>query len=404
MTRSSAPWPRRRPLLLLILLLTSALGACGGTLSEQILEDPSPAVTRLRDGASIDEEIDRLVLPLISSGEAVGGSIGILMANGRVRTYGFGRANDPSSSDKRPAGNTIYGVGSVSKVMVATLLALLVHEGNLRYEDTVADILPPGTALSEDVRSVTLRELATHTGGLPREPWNFTHVSYFISFLFTGENFYRYIDQRWMYEYLRTCQITPKKQRTFAYSNLGFGILAHLIEVKMGRPYPQLVREKIFAPLGMNDTTYQLSAEQRQRLATGHVGDQPYFKSRDSRIDAWQMGDIMAPSGGLYTTANDMILFAKASLGLLAPAGNPLAPLRGKLADREAELLGWEFPGSPQQSTDIIFKHGMTVGYSAFIGLNPQADIATIVLQNTFDWKDKIGLNALARLSAVSHE
>ena len=70
-------------------------------------------------------------------------------------------------------------------------------------------------------------------------------------------------------------------------SNIGFGLLAHLIEVKTGRPYDELLEEKICGPLRLRDTTFVLNEEQRKRLAIGHVGGRPRFMRRGHPMEPW---------------------------------------------------------------------------------------------------------------------
>jgi len=393
----SGAWP------VVLLLATAILGTSCKTYSSRLVSDSAPCVARLKAGGSIREEVDRLALPLIESGEIYGAAIGVLTPDGSTLNYGYGRTGRPGDAQP-PGADTIFEVGSISKLFVASLLALLVEEGKLHYEDTVRGILPQDVALSADVGQLTLYELVTHTGGLPRQPNNSTQLRYFIKYLFTGRNLYGYITKPYLYEYLRTCRLKPKGQRQHAYSNIGTALLAHLIEVRTGRSIPDLVEEKICRPLNMHDTVFALDAEQRKRLAIGHVGDQPKFVRRNTPMADWDMGEIMRASGGLYSSVNDLITFAKSNLGLLGHSLDPLLASTHCVQFRtptEDVAFGWLINYFDEGHSAINYMHGMVSGYSAYIGMDGYKPIAVVVLYNNFNWHDKIGHNLVLRLSGA---
>jgi CubicO group peptidase (beta-lactamase class C family) len=292
-------------------------------------------------------------------------------------------------------------VGSVSKLYVATVLALLVKEGRMSYQDTVRSILPPEVPVSTEVGQLTLRELATHTAGFPRQPNNVTQGRYLLNYLFTGKNLYGYITKPYLYKYLRTCHLTPKARRHYVYSNIGAALLAHLIEIKTGQTMPALIEEKICRPLNLCDTGFVLSAEQRSRLAVGHAGDQPKFMRRGAAIAPWDMGEIMEATGGLYSTVNDLLSFAKANLGFV---DNPLAPVL--VSTHQAQLktpvqdvaFGWLINHFDDGRLTVLYKDGMASGYSAYIAFDAEDRTAVVVLCNTFNWHDKVGQNLIVGL------
>jgi CubicO group peptidase (beta-lactamase class C family) len=379
------------------------LGASCGTLSSRLVSDPAPAVARLTAGATIHDEVDRLAQPLIDTGDIYGIAVGVLTSDGSIRTYGYGRTGRPGDVHP-PGGDTIFQVGSVSKVFGASLLAILVDEGTLRYEDTVRSILPADIPLSADAGALTLYDLVTNTGGLPRSPHSFTALYYFLRYLFTGTNLYGYITQPYLYQYLRTWHRSPTEHRRYVYSNVGAALLAHLIEVNTKRPFPELVDEKISRPLNMHDTVFTLTAEQHQRLAVGHVGDQPRFMWRNTPLEVWDMGKIMQASGGLYSTVDDLMIFAKSHLGLLH---HPLDPLmasthRVQVTTSTGDVaLGWLISVLDEDRVKIIYMHGMVSGYDAYIGMDAGTQSAVVVLCNSFNWDDRIGHNLLLRLSGA---
>ncbi|MEI6178114.1 MAG: serine hydrolase domain-containing protein [Verrucomicrobiota bacterium] len=356
---------------------------------------------RLQSGGSIKAEVDQLARPLIAKREIYSMAVGVLTPDGVTRNSGYGRSGR-SGDMQPPTGNDLFQIGSLTKLFVAAVLDILVDEGRLRYQDTIRSFLPPELPLAPGVGDLTLYELVTHTAGLPRQPTDRTQLRYFARYLVTGKNLYGHIDKAYLYEYLRTCKVKPKGQREYDYSNVGFGLLAHLIEIKTGRSLPDLVAEKVCRPLNMRDTVFALDAGQRKRLAVGHVGDQPGLMWRNTPTESWDMGPIMRATGGMYSTVNDLLIFAKANLGMLhLPIEARLANLQRVQfkAPEEDVALGWFVNHLDHDRVTLYYKYGMVSGYNGYIGLNLEKHIGVVVLSSNFNWKDKIGHNLLLRLS-----
>ena len=395
--RPAAAW---LPLALLLAGLLLPAAGCR-TFSTRAVSDPAPAAARLQAGGGIGAEVDRLAQPLVERGKIHSLAVGVVTPDGRMSDFGYGVAGTAGVA-QAPDGDTIFQIGSVSKVFITALLAVLVDEGVLRYEDTVRGILPPETPVSEEFGKVTLYELAINTGGLPRQPTCLSQLRDFIAFLFTGRNLYAYIDKPFLDNYLRKKQVKPREARQYVYSNVGYGLLAHLIEVKTGRMFQELLQEKICRPLHLRDTTFVLNQEQQKRLAPGHAGRQPFLMRRGDALKPWDMGDIMRPAGCLYSTVNDLMIFAQANLGM---TGHPLEPLLA--STRRVQLrrpsedvaLGWLINYLGGDRLQIAYKQGVVSGYSAYIGLNAQSRIGVVVLCNTFSWDEEVGHNLILRLS-----
>ena len=363
----------------------------------------NPAVCRLQAGNSLQAEVDNLAEPLLASGEAYGMVVGVVLPDGTTQTFRYGRsgrAGDPNPPDA----NSLFQIGSVSKVFVATLLVRLVEEGQLRYDDTVRDILPSNVVVSADAGRMTIYELATHTSGLPRElMWPSQLVS-MVPYLLLGHNLYGHLTTSFLYNYLRVCYLRPPEPHPFKYSNIGYGLLANLIAVKTGRPATDLIVEKICRPLNMTNSVFFLDGSQKQRLAVGHVGNQACWRFRSAPMAPWDMGDLMRPASGMYSSVNDLLIFAKANLGMLHhPLESTLAATHQVQIEtaRYGEAFGWIISRFNDGRQIITFKDGMLSGYRAYIGMDLNAHVAVVVLNNQFDWDDKIGHNLLLRLSGA---
>jgi len=388
-------------------LLISSLGltsfiSCA--LSHRRLYPPSDSVERLISGKSIEDEVKSLALPVINSGEAVGMSIGILYPDGQMDFYGYGKIANTENSAV-PSGDTIFEIGSLSKLFVLSVYSSMLKDGLISENNTVRDFFPRDIIIKEDMASVTLKELATHTSGLPREIWTLEQFSHLMNYLFTGENIYSYMDKRWLFDFLQVAKLAPKEKRTYVYSNLGISILSYLLEIRSGKPFYKMAEEKIFKPLGMKDTVYKITDAQRKRLAPGHAGDQPYFMKRGTSLADWDMGELMYPTGACYSTTRDLLIFSMANLRMAH------TPLRTVLTDMqkfqvsesgEKFALGWSIDYCGYNNIKILYKHGMVSGYSAYIGFNPDSDTAVVALYNSFNWDEKIAHNLLVRLSSYN--
>jgi CubicO group peptidase (beta-lactamase class C family)/predicted exporter len=369
--------------------------------STRVVSSPLLPGQRVQASRNLKEEVDRLAKPLIESGEIYGMAVGVLSPDGTIGQFGYGGSGRPGDTQP-PGGDAIFQIASVTKLFSTAVLAILVDEGQLRYEDTVRSILPPGVPLGEGVGDLTLHELVTHTAGIPRQPVDWTQLRYLVRYLFTGRNLYGFIDKPYLYEYLRSCHIKPKSKGNYVYSNVGIALMAHLIEIKTGKAIPDLVEEKICRPLKMKDTVFYLNAEQEKRLVVGHVGDQPKFLRRNTPMKTWDMGEIMRATGGMYSTVNDLMIFIRANMGSFRhPLEAHLAETRRVQIEtpKEGVALGWLVDHLDSNRITLYYTHGMISGYSAYAGMNLDQKMAVVVLFSNFNWSDKIGHHLLLRLS-----
>lgn len=399
---------RFRRLIPLLFALASFLAeGCAGTpLSKRVITpfDALPA-SLVRDERLI-QTTDDLALPLINDGTVAGVDIGIVFPDRTTVCLGYGTTGLPDEWSL-PNEKTIYGVGSISKLMVLTLFCQLEQEGVLSGRETLRDILPGGTVLSQDAAQITLYELATHTAGFPRELRTRQQFHALIHYLFTGDNLYGFMNHAWLKEYLATCVLNRTPGRSPVYSNLGMSILAYMLELKTETPLPVLARNRIFRPLGMTDTGYRVPEEERFRLAAGHAGDQPFFIPRNAPLADWDMGALMRATGGLYSTPSDLLVFVQAAMGMtdspLSAAFQRLRGLSPVRADNPYGSLGWHEWYDSTHDIRLLYVHGMAAGYSSYLGFCPDRQVAVVVLYNNFNWDDLVGGNLLLRAASGEH-
>ncbi|MCP5119746.1 MAG: serine hydrolase, partial [bacterium] len=188
----------------------------------------------------------------------------------------------------------------------------------------------------------------------------------------------------------------------FEYSNLGYGLLGQALANRAGVTYPELLRQEVTGPLGMEDTVIALSPEQRARFLTG-------IDMRDRPNKGWDM-DVMAPAGGIRSTASDMLTYLEAQLdpeaaGPLAEALKQSHWIRADVVDGLKIGLGWVY----YTDNKTYWHNGGTGGYSSYAFFHPERDFAAIVLVNRSpgiasfaDWLGEYVRQRLAGEPAIS--
>ena len=294
--------------------------------------------------------------------------VGLLDASGATRIVAYG---DPGPGQPPLDGDTVFEIGSISKVFTATTLATLVLEGKVSLDDPVQKFLPASVKIpARNGKVITLGTLSSQNSGLPRMPTNFVPKN-------PANPYADYtVDQ--MYAFLSGYQLTRDPGDQFEYSNLGVGLLGHALSLATNKPYEQLERERIWTPLGMSHTAIAFTDWMRQHLALGH-------DDKGNVVSNWDL-PTLAGAGAIRSTTNDMLLFAAANLH---PERGPLGPAMG-LAQRERAPAGGPAAGIGLNwiirhagSDPIVWHNGGTGGYRTFLGLVPSQHIAVVVLTNS---------------------
>jgi len=260
-------------------------------------------------------------------------------------------------------------VGSISKVFTGLLLAQAVERGELSLDDTVGRLLQ-GQALPDlppRVAAITLGQLVTHTSCLARLPGDFFRAGY------DAANPYQRYDRVRLWASLAQARLVQAPPCQSSYSNWGFGVLGELLSVRYGRPWAELVRERITAPLGMYDTVQELG-DKASRLAVPHEGEQV--------VSSWDF-DALAGAGALRSTTADMLLFSRA---LLAGREGPLGPAAERmftvLAEHEGAPIGYALMLRDQGGKQTWLHGGGTGGYRAVWLLALDSGEAVIALMS----------------------
>ena len=330
-----------------------------------------------------DDEIRKILAQRVEAKQATGIVAGVIEPKGRrIVAYGTLAAGDKRALN----GDTVFEIGSVTKVFTSLLLADMVQRGEVALGDPVSKYLPGGKVEVPERggKKITLVDLATHTSGLPRMPNNFNPKD--------AANPYADYTVEQLYQFLSGYTLPRDIGAQYEYSNLGGGLLGHVLALRAGQSYEDLARTRILKPLGMNDTAVTLSAGMKERLAAGH-------NEKLQPVANWDL-PTLAGAGALRSTANDMLTFVGAFVGYkdspLAPAMKAMLETRRPAQGPMQTGLAWlvlPAPGGQQ----IVWHNGGTGGYRSFVGFDAQARVGVVVLANasTQLGVDDIGMHLL---------
>jgi D-alanyl-D-alanine-carboxypeptidase/D-alanyl-D-alanine-endopeptidase len=303
------------------------------------------------------------------------GIVAATIDGGRHSVTAYGR----SGSDRPLDADTVFEIGSITKVFTALLFADMVLRGEVAADDPAAKFLPASVKMPDfEGAPITLLDLATYTSGLPRMPSNFAPKDWSNPYIdYTAER---------LYDYLSNHKLGFRPGKHFEDANLGFGLLGHILELRAGKSYEELVVSRICAPLGMDDTRITLTDSMKRRLAQGHnAGLAP--------VSNWDFL-ALAGAGAFRSTANDLLKFLQMCLD---PGDMPVAAAqkmtlseRRPRADQRDVALGWFV--SSQFGDELIWKSGGTGGYAIFIGYSTKTRRNCILLSNAADYDLNIAL------------
>lgn len=311
---------------------------------------------------------------------------------GKRYVKSFGTQQPPAANT--PDGKLLYEIGSITKLFTGITLAQQVRLGTVALNDTLQQTLGADIKLGKELDNITLLQLATHTSGLPRLPVNLEgtvmieadpYVNYTADDLITS---------------LSTTELDAKPGTSSEYSNLGMGLLGHLLSERAKRPYAELVTKGICQPLAMNDTTMSPNAEQLQRLVPG-------YDSKNQPTSNWHF-QALAPTGGLRSTADDMLNFIEAQVkGTNEPLNTDLKLAIQKHYSSWAGDIGlaWHIM-NPHTGLTIHWHNGGTGGYSSYLAVSKDHQTGVILMINTSEAEsgklDALGVEAIKWATKIS--
>jgi CubicO group peptidase (beta-lactamase class C family) len=375
---------------LLFVLLVVLATAC------QTSPPPTPAATAA--GADPFAAVRAHVERLVAEGEVPSMAVAVARDGEIIWEEGFGLAD---RGENIPATeHTPYPLASISKPLTATGLMILVERDLVDLDAPVNDYLGEAKLQARvgDVAEATVRRVASHTAGLPLHSQHFYDDEPHRP-LPMDETVRRYGNL-----------VTAPGER-YQYSNLGYGLLGYVISRVSGRDYADLMRDEVFAPLGMDHTSVHAGPGLEEGQAVKYTLDGLVVPPCDSD----------SPGGSaIYSSAHDLVRFAMFHLKNHLPDQRAIvsdaavdemqrpSPETGPTRDWEREGsgygIGWDV-GVAEDGLRVVQHSGGTVGVSTILALVPEEDLAVAVLSNTQSpWPDVILIEIVCTLLSLQPE
>jgi CubicO group peptidase (beta-lactamase class C family) len=328
-------------------------------------------------GAQTGDSVDAFVRAFIRQKNIPSAAISVVHHGKVLKAAGYGIAN--LELGVAATEHSVFEIGSMTKQITAEALMMLVEEGKLSLDDSVSKHLP---GLPESWSGIRLRHLLTHTSGLP--DWE-------------SDSTFSYRREYSLAEFVEFVSRHPldfPPGTRFGYSNSAYPLLGKVIEKVAGMPYKQFITERIFAPAGMTETRFRDNASIVPNRASGYVDRNGTFINGE-RLRA----EILAPNGGVLSTATDMARWNVAlSNGLLVKPSS-MAQMTTPTQFNDGSVfpvgaIGW-FLGAFRGHKMLLHNGSTVAGFSSVIYRYPDDDLSVVVMFNVdrFDTVNKLAVD-----------
>ena len=376
-------------LYVLAIAVLSLPSAHGQSQTQQITQTPD-----LREAI---ERVDALATADLVEENLGGITIGIVSGGHLFWTKSYGYAD---TEKKIPATkDNVFAIGSITKQFTALMLLQLVEQGKVRLSDPVEKYLPEVKKLQNqfaDAPPITLIQLATHTSGLDREP-NDEQMLYIKGHV-----------PEWDKKLIATIPLTRfiyEPGTRYSYSNIGYAILGAALSRAAGEPYVEYVQKRILKVLGMSDTAFLLDDKMKKNRVKGFLiengkadAEEPERQVREGR--GWRI-----PSGGLYSTVEDLARFVAFELG-----EENTEVLSKKFLEANFRRVysafsdfnygyGIGFQFFRRGSLNALGHTGVLAGYQCSVWIDPKTRLGVITL--TTKQEKELGLRAFEIIAAA---
>jgi CubicO group peptidase (beta-lactamase class C family) len=304
-----------------------------------------------------------------------GAAVGVLV-DGKRQEQGFGVVSLETGYPARA--DTLFQIGSITKLFTATLCMLLVEEGKLALDTPIVAYLPDFTLADADAQArLTLRMLLSHSGGF--------NGDHFADFGMGDDALSAYVAS------LHTLEQQTPAGEVWAYNNAGFCLAGAIIAQVMGMPYEQAMRERIFAPLGMTRSFFFAHEAIAYPNAVGHTQKTPGGDEHEvARL--YPLPRSVNAAGAIISTVDDLLTFAQFQFdGGVTREGQRLLteetihamwqPQIKAANFAESYGIGWEL--HTWDGVRVIGHGGSTNGFNARLTIIPERQYAIAILTNS---------------------
>jgi CubicO group peptidase (beta-lactamase class C family) len=328
-----------------------------------------------QDVAGLDATLAEQVRASMARWHVPGAAVGVL-SNSKRQEAGFGVVSLETGYAVRP--DTLFQIGSITKLFTATLVMLLVEEGKLALDTPVVAYLPDLKLADADTQArLTLRMLLSHAGGF--------YGDYFDDFGMGDDALSSYV------AHLRTLEQQTPAGQSWAYNNAGFCLAGAIIERVTALPYEKVVRERIFTPLGMSRSFFFAHEAIAYPNAVGHTQVTPASDEHEvARL--YPLPRSVDAAGAIISTVDDLLTFAQFQFdGGVTREGQRLLPEATIRAMWQPQIkaanfaeyygIGWEL--HEWDGVHVIGHGGSTNGFNARLTIVPERRFAIAMLTNS---------------------
>ncbi|MBK8700299.1 MAG: beta-lactamase family protein [Saprospiraceae bacterium] len=290
--------------------------------------------------------------------------------------YFLAFGNDLSNAQMPLDKNDVFELGSISKSLTAVLIHQLQQAGLLDLNDPLNKYLPIDSQ-NPRMADLTLYDLLNHKAPFPRRP------SWFGEFEEDPQNPYQYYSKDDLLRFYS--QFVPQRPVEFNYAHINYALLEIVAETVSNTDFETALLHYVLEPLGMKETFVNFKEKKENVLALG------IDRSRTPTLP-WDFNSFAA-SEGIKSSANDLLLFARAFFGTSGTGLDQLCPSLTTLNEpsfNEKLFYSFGWHGIKiNKKTRAIISNGNTSGHSAFMGMVPETKTAVVVLSNSaFGTKD----------------
>ena len=309
------------------------------------------------------DSLQALVEARVKAGRAPALLVGVIGPNGERLIASAGEARPGVAVTE----HTLFEIGSITKAFTGVLLAEMAQRGEVRLDQPVAELLPAGTRVpARNGKVITLEQLSVQNSGLPRLPDNLKPASI--------ANPYADYTTEQLYDFLSRHELRRDPGAQYEYSNLGVGLLGHALALKGGKPFEDMIRERVLAPLGMTSTGMTLTPALRQRAANGH--------DAEGNVVPWWDLPTLAGAGALRSSLDDMMRFLAANL---APPDDPVgraiaASQQPRFRVNGSLTMGLNWHITTFRGDTLVFHNGGTGGFRTMLAWNPRTRTGAVLL------------------------
>lgn len=292
------------------------------------------------------------------------------------KAFGFRDRETQMQSDS----NTLYRIGSVTKTFTAFLMMQLSEEGTIELSDPIEKYVPEVRQIrgySNDT-NFSFIQLASHTSGLSREP-DFDEA-------FSGPV------EEWQNKLLQSLPHTSFRNNndgTYAYSNIGFAILGLALSRAANKPYIELVKSKIFAPLKMHNSFFQVPESKKHQIAQGMEGGPFGDLNLETPKQEHSGRGYKVPNGAIYSTPRDLAKFTYAMMGYENIISNKSLEEMEKSLENEDKNWWQSYGLGVRLLRDSVVSTaghtGAVSGYTASFMYQKEGNYGIVIMRN-YNW------------------